>query len=482
MKKSNLDTFDKVFNITKEEQEFLELIRGLEGGDASRFSNEFLGFILDITSDSDDIFTRDESKLQPKQRIDFLKILFLVLSLCPPDVQAKYLNAFNYKLKIAGLKVQAELSRRGGVEKVLAMLRGNRDLHESVLKEVLTVLSSFLSFDVDVYELKRILALMMDTDNPNKIVSKPYFWDDLLALLSGLSAEVRPRNYFYLSGINSGFKLPEFKFPSSGYTISFWIRFESFLSRTTRDPLCFPCIAAFGSLTGQHMTIYIRENCITIQYQTTPSKVETIAFKSTQLHTRRWYMVTISHVSRIIRRSEVSLYLDNTLVESCSLSYPKPEINFCDSCIAAPPMRKDSNPLKVSPLWCQIGKVMFFCDALEPNEVSLLYGNGPDATTKTGNVGQVDGSFFFGKKVIKLLFVYHPNGFCDGVCVDVASSVLPHGSPNNLHIDRPAKAFDGVKVFHTTPLHLALLNAGGIKVTKYSIRNIIIFICYFILF
>ena len=469
MKKNSLDTFDKVFNITKEEQEFLELIRGLEGGDASRFSNEFLSFILDITSDSDDIFTKDESKLQSKQRIDFLKILFLVLNLCPPDVQAKYLNTFNYKLKMAGLKVQAELSRRGGVEKILALLRENGEFHESVLKEVLTILSSFLSFDVNVYELKRILALMMGTDNPNKIVSKPYFWDDLLALLSGLSAEVRPRNYFYLSGINSGFKLPELKFPSGGYTISFWIRFESFLSRTTRDPSCMPCIATFGSLTGQHLTIYIRDKCVVMQYQTTPSKVETIAFKSAQLSTRKWYMLTISHVSRIIRKSEVSLYLDDTLVESCPLSYPKSEINFCDSCIAAPPMRKDSNPLRVSPLWCQIGKVTFFCDALESNEVSLLYGNGPDATTKTGNVGQVDGSFFFGKKVIKLLFAYHPNGFCNNVCVDVASSVLSHNSPNNMHIDRPAKAFEGVKVFHTTPLYLALLNAGGIKVTKIQI-------------
>ena len=86
------DTLGKAFSITKEEQEFLELARGLEGGDTANFSKEFLNFILDITSDSDDIFsTKDdpkERKAHPKQRLDFLKILFLVLGLCTPDVQA----------------------------------------------------------------------------------------------------------------------------------------------------------------------------------------------------------------------------------------------------------------------------------------------------------------------------------------------------------------------------------------------------------
>lgn len=463
MNKNNVDILDKTLNVTKEEQEFLELARGLEAGGATGFSNEFLNFILDIASDSDDIFTKDDSKLQPSQRLDFLKILFFVLSFCPPDVQVKCLNSFNYKLKMAGLKVQAELSRRGGVEKVLMILHGNRKLPDSILKEVLEMLSSFLSFDVNVYELKRILALMMGTNNPIKISSKPYFWDGLLTLLSGLSAEIRPRNYFYLSGINSGFKLPDIRFPSGGYTLSLWIRFESFSSRGTRDPSFYPCIASFGSLTGQHLSIYIRDGTIMMQYQVTPSKVETISFSSTQLSTRKWYMLTISHVSRIIRRSEVSLYLDNTLMESCSLSYPKSEINFCDSSIAAPPMRNDLSSLRISPLWCQIGKVMFFCDSLESKDVSLLYGIGPDATMKTENVGQVDGIFMFGKKVVKLLFAYHPNGFCNGVCVDVATNVLPHTS-STLHIDHPAKAFEGVKVFHTTPLYLALLNAGGIKV------------------
>lgn len=463
-KSSGIGSFDNAFGITKEEQEFIELIRCLEGGDIANFSSEFLNFILDITSDSDDIFTKDEAKIQQTQRIDFLKILFFVLGLCPPDVQVKYLNTFNYKLKMAGLKVQAELSRRGGVEKILNILHGQKELSAPILKETLTILSSFLSFDVNVHELKQILSLMMGTKNPGKINSKPYFWDGLLTLLSEVSVEIRPRNFFYLSGINSGFKLPDLKFPSGGYTLSFWVRFESFSSRTTKDPACSPCIATFGSLTGQHLTICIRDGHVMMQYQAAPSKVETITFKSTQLSTRKWYMLTISHVSRIIRRSEVSLYLNDTLVESCPLSYPKSDINFCDSFIAAPPSRNDINTLKVSPLWCQIGKVTFFCDALESNEVSLLYKIGPDATTKTDNVGQVDGMFMFGKKVTKLLLAYHPNGFCDKVCVDVASNVLPPASPAALHIDRPAKALEGVKVFHTTPLYLALLNAGGIKV------------------
>lgn len=462
------DTLGKAFSITKEEQEFLELARGLEGGDTANFSKEFLNFILDITSDSDDIFsTKDdpkERKAHPKQRLDFLKILFLVLGLCTPDVQAEYLHTFNYKLKIAGLKVQAELSRRGGVAKVLDVLHVSSELSGTVLKEVLQLLSVLLSFDVNVHELKRILALMMGTDNPNKIASKPYFWDGLLSLLSGVSAEMRPQNYFYLSGINSGFKLPDIRFPSGGYTLSFWIRFESFSCRTTKDPMCSPCIATFGSLTGQHLSIFIRDSCVVIQHQIAPSKVETVVFKTAQLSTRKWYMLTLSHVSRIIRRSEISLYLDGVLAESNSLSYPKSDVNFCDSCIAASPARTDAQMLKVGPLWCQLGKVMLLCDALDANEVSLLYKVGPNATIKTDSVGQVDGTYMFARKAVKLLFAYHPNGFCKGVCVDIASGLSSPVSQQGVHVDRSAKAFEGVKVFHTTPLHLALLNAGGIKV------------------
>jgi hypothetical protein len=224
------------------ERETLRLIRNLEG-DSSRVSPELFTFLSDVLADSDDAgadgsatATATTATSAPL-RIDFFRVFIEALQWCPPEARVEHLRRLNYQAKTAGLRTETELSRRGGVLRVIGMLSqpGNTTAR-AMVDEILRMLHTLLSFSASVHEVKQIFRLMMGDDDPTRTKERPPYWSHLLGVLRSVTPRDGPNSFFTLSGLESGLQLPGFKLPGNGYTLVMWVRFETLVDRAGSGP------------------------------------------------------------------------------------------------------------------------------------------------------------------------------------------------------------------------------------------------------
>lgn len=71
----------------------------------------------------------------------------------------------------------------------------------------------------------------------------------------------------------------------------------------------------------QGLEIHFVDNYLSIQV-TTKKKAESQSFKF-YFEPKKWYFLAITHEFHLLRKSEISLFVNGELVESKPLSYPK---------------------------------------------------------------------------------------------------------------------------------------------------------------
>ena len=141
---------------------------------------------------------------------------------------------------------------------------------------------------------------------------------------------------------------------------------------------------------------------------------------------KRWYFIVVTHSYRIIRRSEVSLYVDGELVSALPLQYPRLSSSLDQCMVGALPK---ANVGRTQSFRGQLGKLYLFQDVLSKSAVSSLYKLGENMKSSFG----ADGSLVTGqrkqnfllnnKKTIKIHFALDPRAVNGRQAIDTSSGL-----------------------------------------------------------
>lgn len=420
-------------------EQLLHLVRKLEGG-ANKVSGELFAFLADAVVEG------------PGAAIDFFAVFVSALEWAAPEMRVDVLRRLTYSIKNGGggHRVLSELCAKGALARVLALVQQqSRSVARPVLDEALRLLHVLLSFSVSVHDIKKVLGLLT-TDGDAR--ERPAFWNALLGVLRSVQPKDGPNSFFVLSGADSGIELPPcYRFPSNGYTLLMWLRFESFGDEQQQQPV----IASLQLEDFTGVQLFVQKQQLVMQSVSgTKGRVETAEFRSVSLVTRRWYFIAVAHEYRLIRKSEVTLFVDGRVAAQSTLVYPRTDANLALGCIATSAADPSFVRQRRQSLCGQLGAFVMLSEAIDPAEVASLFALGPNALSKQGDVGQEAGAMVLPKRSVKIVFAYNARAMRGKSCIETSGT----GGA-----ERHATALSGTTVANTMPLHLALHNAGGIR-------------------
>ena len=462
--------------------------------------------------------TSGNSPANASAEIDFFRVFLEALAWCPAAVQAEQLKRLNYVLRGLGAGGAAQLGAHGGVARLLDALEAGAVRTREAHTELLRALQALLGVSVSVHEARRLLCgvlgtgVLTDVNTESTKQVRPRGWGRVVRALEGVVPRAGPRSYFALTGNCSGLRVGAFRLPPGGFTLSVWVCLESLVGPDGRDAFYTPYVASFLSSDGRGLQVYLRNRQLVVEYVLGRDHAERAVLGAARerLVTRRWFLLTLCHAHHgLARRAEVGLFLDGAFVEAAPLPYPRLDVPLTHcyigtNCVAGDAALESagkggatsgtkigtnttvgtsatttigttttngtngtngiggSSVIQQSFALCaQVGKVMMLGEALSEAEVRLLHAQGADATTREGGVGHEGAAFAFARRVIGVVFAYHPRAMKGAFLLDVAHGTDPTAGPTRAGAG--AAALPGTRVVHTMPLHLALHNAGGLR-------------------
>ncbi|KAL6080677.1 hypothetical protein QOT17_000314 [Balamuthia mandrillaris] len=234
-----------------------------------------------------------------------------------------------------------------------------------------------------------------------------------------------------------------------------------------------PHLFSFIGEDGRGVEAFFQNHRLTVQTVQSKGKVARVVF-SFMFQPSTWYFITVTHVYRFLRRSEVSLYINGEPVERQPLSYPKIE-RFPVSFSIASNFIGDSQSIRqqqcelTQPLFGQMGQVLIVQGLLSDLEVQGLYSLGPNMNPKHAfGVATITGQkgsylYFNGKRCpYKLLYSYDPKGCASHLVVDSCT----HSN------DRYALVLPGTATHRTSHAGDSLFCAGGVKVLLFLLYQL----------
>eukprot|EP01105_Mastigella_eilhardi_P005674 TRINITY_DN1731_c0_g1_i3.p1 TRINITY_DN1731_c0_g1~~TRINITY_DN1731_c0_g1_i3.p1 ORF type:complete len:2359 (-),score=485.36 TRINITY_DN1731_c0_g1_i3:92-7168(-) len=411
------------------ETAFVRLLRSVEGPQPSP---EIFHFLFGLLSDPND----------NPDKLDFLRIFFDMLMSCDSATQAELLRRLNSAIKVGGLQLEAELSRRHWILRILSMFPPSFTSQEP-FDEIIRLLNTLAGFSISVHELKLMLKMMQGTK-----AEKPSYWHHLLGVMRSVSTYAGPTTYWQFSGRDSGLKLPTFRLPTSdGYTFMMWVRFESLSDSAVY-------IASFlnGDLNG--LELYLQQRFLAVRSTVKKAKCEVQVLRAVALVAKRWYFVALTHMYHLWQKSELSLYLDGAFIEKVPLLYPKADVTSCCLGTNLTPAEANTRQVRAQPFTGQLGQVFLLQGVAEPPDVAAVYHLGPSCMPNRSEIGQIENTFCFsGRRSLKIIFAFHPKASDGYHCYDTSS----------VNLDRVATHLPGSSLASCLPLHLAFHKAGGAR-------------------
>ncbi|KAN0025804.1 hypothetical protein ACTFIU_000067 [Dictyostelium citrinum] len=320
----------------------------------------------------------------------------------------------------------------------------SRSKHDSdVIGELSITLQIICSFNITTKELKYFFKLLESINE-----ERPYYWNVLIEILQFLFRKrVGPDIYFNFSNSNGGLMIPDKQPFDGGYSISFWMNTDDFTSLRYR-----PGLFSFFSDENVGFEVTFQQQSLIFQIRT-KSKSPCIG-SHYRFQPGKWYHVIISHEYFLLRKSQLSLYVNGKLEEKMPLLYPKSDRAFTRCHIG------NSISLQNGFLG-RIGSILMIKDALEPAEATLLYQIDKNSTMlqeklpKEGMTAIYDGQLFLasGRRNIPIIFTYHPRATDKALCFEISSGELPNA----------ATIMDGVSILKSVSPLDQLVYIGGLK-------------------
>ncbi|EFA84213.1 BEACH domain-containing protein [Heterostelium album PN500] len=314
-----------------------------------------------------------------------------------------------------------------------------------VIGEVAITLQILAFFSITPKELKYMFRLLESVNE-----ERPFYWSVLVELLEYI---FRPREgpdcYFNFgsdAGGGGGLMIPEKAPFDGGYTFSMWISIDDF-----KDMRYSPILYSFNTDDDNvGLECYFQGFSLVYIIKT---KNKTATQKSQFVfHPKRWYHITISHEYFMLRKSQLSFYVNAKLEEKIPLLYPKTDRPYTRCHIG------NSSSFNAGFIG-RMGAILMVNEALTQPEIHSIYSMGKDTSLmleklpREGAIGIYNGELFLeSRKNIPVLFMYSPKATDKALCFEISSGELPN-----------AATMECVNVIKTTSPIDQLLYVGGIS-------------------
>eukprot|EP01107_Rhizomastix_libera_P015652 TRINITY_DN6009_c0_g1_i1.p1 TRINITY_DN6009_c0_g1~~TRINITY_DN6009_c0_g1_i1.p1 ORF type:complete len:2562 (+),score=562.49 TRINITY_DN6009_c0_g1_i1:137-7687(+) len=300
---------------------------------------------------------------------------------------------------------------------------------KAVLEEIFKLLHLLMTFSCEVSEMKLMMGLLLDAQG-----EKPPYWPFLLSTLRAVQPRGGPDHFFNLDGLTSGIQilLPQ-KIPTNGYSFAAWVRFESLADRLAQDQSYTPYILSFMSQDGCYgLELFLHNHVLCARTSNGRTKSDICNFSKFSPQSKKWYHIAFVHEYKLLKTSQMNLYIDGALIASQGLIYPKSEQSLTSCYIGTNALPIISgittnmvNSPKPQPLFGQIGLCYFASESLSSSEVSSLYNLGPKkiSSNDTG-YDELSNQLLLPErsKPVRILFGLHPKAHYGPICYVLSSS------------------------------------------------------------
>ncbi|KAF2071920.1 hypothetical protein CYY_006757 [Polysphondylium violaceum] len=351
----------------------------------------------------------------------------------------KKLNALLYSSAL----IQNYCCNDKWITKLLNYLISSSKHDSDIIGEVSVCLQILCYFNITPKEFKFFIKLLESIND-----ERPYWWNVLVEVLEYMfKKRDGPDTFFNFSNASSGLMVPQRQAFDGGYSISFWINTEDFTNFKFK-----PSLYSFFSDddVGFECCFYLQSLVFSIKTKTKAPIIKSVY----KFQPHKWYHVTIAHEYFLLRKSQLSLYVNGRLEEKMPLLYPKSDKPFTRCHVG--------NSMSMTNAFIgRMGSILMVQEAFTPVEAAHIYSLGKDATLiyekipREGTTGIFNGELFLetGKRNIKIIFLYHPKATDKALCFEISTGELPNAST----------IMEGVSIIKTTSPIDQLINIGGIK-------------------
>eukprot|EP01060_Flectonema_neradi_P017396 TRINITY_DN2428_c0_g1_i2.p1 TRINITY_DN2428_c0_g1~~TRINITY_DN2428_c0_g1_i2.p1 ORF type:complete len:2296 (+),score=456.99 TRINITY_DN2428_c0_g1_i2:114-7001(+) len=293
-----------------------------------------------------------------------------------------------------------------------------------------------------------------------------------------------PSSFFDFSAdLNSGLKLPDAaNFPSStGYTISMWLRIESFHPpslQTTVDytPVLYALYSESPDKEINSFSAFFVDGRLRLSVNTSGESDAIADVNTFQFKTNKWYHVLISHScgKRIIGKSEAKVFINGSEVWKGSLRYPRMQQQYPYTVTVATDIRGLRQETLLTSLYGQISCI-YLIDGLVTNSVvGAIYGLGSDYQSNFAPADREKVVSILGSESIKALFheflsskiymLFNPLASQDGMLINVATlNQMDEIHETSTNKDSLAVLLRGSQLCITQSLYQVLDSLGGLS-------------------
>ncbi len=188
---------------------------------------------------------------------------------------------------------------------------------------------------------------------------------------------------------------------------------------------------------------------------------------------KSWYFIVISHQYHMMRKSEVTLFVNGNPSETLYITYPKFDAPV--SCSHVGTNGEALEPLfgtkamafakdRSQPLFGQMGPILMLSDAyLTQPDVKRIYEMGPNMESRnlvdSGEIacGVNGNQFYVDKRFIgRIVFFYTPKATDGMLCTEVSDLLCATRSD--------ATMMEGVKIWNTRSIFDSIQSFGGVSV------------------
>ena len=393
-------------------------------------------------------------------------------------------------------------SRVGVLEILVDMLVkwDNRDIRSQIVECYHRVGRHSLT----VRQLKPLFAILREQTGPRRTFLLPWVIRILRNLGATQSVESKreerkrvddgqpgeplsrgPSAFFDFSGdINSGLKLPDAaNYPSTtGYSISMWIRIESFHPPSLHTSLDYtPVLYSLHSESSERdvnsFGAHFVEGRLRLSVRSSGESDSIADVDTCQFETKRWYHILLSHScgKRIIGKSEARLYVNGVEKWKGPLRYPKPQQQHPYIVTLATDVRGLRQETLLTSLYGQISCVYLIDGLVTSSVVSAIYGLGPDYQSNFAPADREKVVSVLGSESIKALFheflsskiymLFNPLASQDGMLINIATlNQMDEIHESSTNKDSLAVVLKGSQLCITQSLHQVLESLGGLSV------------------
>lgn len=308
--------------------------------------------------------------------------------------------------------------------KCLAYLKKNtEDTSKTDICEHIRSLIPVLSlFSMTANELALLFSAITDEEE----WSRPHRGFFLELLYQLVTPKIGPSTMFDFNARNSAIKiqLSPKRIPAKGFSFFAWLRIESFEDPNQLSDYQ-PRLFLFPSDNGNIETFF--KNGKLNLVSTVKSKSDTYVFDFT-FEPKKWYLICLSQEHNLLKKSQLSLFVNGQSVQSYSISLPKLESgdwivgNNFDPSVPNPTSQRSQ------PFFGQLGTFALLQESLSTSEVESLHELGPNLAYKLNEDGGelisgTKGSVLYleKKNVSKIIFWFTPTAVEKNSCFDICT-------------------------------------------------------------